>query len=69
MSKLKFRKYIDDNNLKNTPLINQKFISFAPNLYLKLGKMHEICGPAKIRIAILVAAKTADLIVWKRPSW
>ena len=31
--------------------------------------MHEICGPARIRIAILVAAKTADLIVWIRPSW
>ena len=61
---------IDDNNLENTPLVNQKFISFALNLYLKLRKMHEICGPARIRIAILVAAKkTADLIVWIRPNW
>jgi len=69
VNKLKFKKYIDYNNLKNTPLVNQKFISFAPNLYLKLGKMHEICGPARIRIAILVAAKTADFIVWIRPNW
>ena len=60
MNKLKFKKNIINNNLKNTPLVNQKFISFAPNLYLKLGKMHEICGPARMRIAILVAAKTDD---------
>ena len=31
--------------------------------------MHEICDPARIRIAILVAAKTADLIVCIGPNW
>ena len=31
--------------------------------------MHEICGPAKIRIAILIGAKTTGLIVWIRPNW
>lgn len=31
--------------------------------------MHEICGPAKIQIAILIGAKTKGLIVWVRPNW
>ena len=44
----------------------QNSIEFAPNLHLKMGKIHEACGPAKIRIAILLAAKTRGLIVWIR---
>ena len=31
--------------------------------------MHEICGPAKMRIVILIGAKSTGLIVWIRPNW
>ena len=47
----------------------KSFISFAPNIHLKLGRAHEICGPAKIRTAILIGAKSTGLIVWIRPNW
>jgi protein ImuA len=60
----KYKKTMLNNKPKYIHSITQDFISFAPNLYLKLGKMHEICGPAKIRIAMLIGAKTKGLIVW-----
>ena len=59
------------NNLKTeiNLSIQQDLIEFAPNLFLKMGKIHEACGPAKIRIAILLASKTEGLIVWVRLKW
>ena len=57
------------NNLNEAHSITKNFISFAPNIYLKLGKMNEICSPSKIRIAILIGAQTKGLIVWIRPNW
>ena len=55
--------------LKKNHLITKEYVEFAPNIYLKVGKIHEICGPAKIRIPILLGAKTNGLIVWIRPNW
>jgi protein ImuA len=49
--------------------IRQDLIEFAPQLYLRMGKIHEACGPAKIRIAILLASTIKGLIVWIRPNW
>ena len=57
------------NNLEKNNVPSLGYIEFAPNIYLKIGKIHEICGPAKIRIATLVSAKTKGLIVWIRPNW
>ena len=48
---------------------DQQYIEFVPNIYLKARKIHEICGPAKIRIATFVGAQTKGLIVWIRPDW
>ena len=45
------------------------FITFAPKLYLKSGEVHEVCGPARIRFAILVSAATKGTIIWIRPKW
>ena len=56
-------------NFKNNELLTQKHVEFAPNIYLKIGKIHELCGPAKIRMAILIGAKTKGLIAWIRPDW
>ena len=57
------------NNLKDTLLITKNFISFAPNIYLKFGRMREICGPSKICIAMFIGAKSTGLIVWIHPNW
>ena len=57
------------NNFKTTDPLTQLYIEFAPNIYLKAGKIHEICGPAKVRIVTLIGAKTKGLIVWIRPDW
>ena len=64
----KWAKSIIDNLEKNNAL-PLGYIEFAPNIYLKIGRIHEICGPAKTRVAILVGAKTKGLIVWIRPDW
>ncbi len=56
-------------NNKNLNSFNQQYVEFAPDIYLRTGKLHEICGPAKIRIATLIGAKTNGLIVWIRPDW
>ena len=45
------------------------FITFASKLFLKSGEVHEACGPARIRFAILVGAATKGTIIWIRPKW
>ncbi len=57
------------HTFKNKQLFTQEHIEFAPNIHLKIGKMHELCGPAKIRVATLIGSKTKGLIVWIRPDW
>ena len=57
------------NNFKKIHLLTQQYIEFAPNIYLKVGKIHEMCGPAKIRMVTLISAKTKGLIIWIRPDW
>ena len=37
---------------------SQRSIEFTSKLGIKAGKIHECCGPAKIRIAIMIAAPT-----------
>lgn len=48
---------------------SQRSIEFTSKLGIKAGKIHECCGPAKIRIAIMIAATTKGQIIWIRPSW
>ena len=57
------------NDFKKTHSFTQEYIEFIPNIHLRIGKIHEICGPAKTRIVTLVGAKTKGLIVWIRPEW
>ena len=56
-----------ENNRLNS--FDQQYIEFVPNIYLKARKIHEICGPAKIRIATFIGSQTKGLIVWIRPDW
>tara|TARA_A100001011_G_scaffold166138_1_gene174854 strand:+ start:26 stop:700 length:675 start_codon:yes stop_codon:yes gene_type:complete len=67
MNKKRAKSIID--NLEKNNSLSLGCIEFAPNIYLKIGRIHEICGPAKTRVAILVGAKTKGLIVWIRPDW
>ena len=48
---------------------SQQSREFVSKLGMKHGKIHECCGPAKIRIAIMIAATTKGQIIWIRPSW
>ncbi len=57
------------NNFKNIHNYSHQFLELAPNIYLKIRKIHEICGPARIRMATLICSKTNGLIVWIRPNW
>ena len=53
----------------NHTLALQKSIKFAPKLSMKIGKIHECCGPAKIRMAIMLATSIKGQIIWIRPNW
>ena len=57
------------NHLKKFYLPTQQYIEFVPNIYLKAKKIHEVCGPAKMRMVTFIASKTKGLIVWIRPDW
>ena len=57
------------NNFKNYYSPNQEHVEFAPGIHLKIGKIHEVCGPANTRIITFIGAKTKGLIVWIRPNW
>ena len=57
------------NSLKEIDSLTQQYVEFAPNIYLKKGRMHEVCGPARVRIVTFIGAKTKGLIVWIRPDW
>ena len=57
------------NHLKKFHLPTQQYIEFVPNIYLKAKKIHEVCGPAKMRMVTFIASKTKGLIVWIRPDW
>lgn len=39
------------------------------DLTLRRGRVHELCGPARVMLAALVMAKTEGAVVWARPSW
>ena len=57
------------HNFKDNHSNTKHFINFVPSIYLELGRIHEIYGPAKKRIAMLIGAKIKVLIVWIRPNW
>ena len=38
-------------------------------LTLRRGRVHEACGPARVRLAALVMAKGDGPVIWVRPGW
>ncbi len=41
----------------------------AGPLALRLGRAHELCGPARHALAARVAARLSGPVIWIRPSW
>ncbi len=39
------------------------------DLTLRRGRVHELCGPARLMLAALVMAKAQGPVVWIRPGW
>lgn len=38
-------------------------------LALDRGRLHEACGPARVRLAVMAMAKARGPVVWIRPGW
>lgn len=41
----------------------------AGPLAFRLGRTHEVCGPARAALAVRVAARLSGPVVWIRPAW
>lgn len=41
----------------------------AGDLTLRRGRLHEICGPSRLRLAAGVMARSTGPVVWIRPGW
>lgn len=44
-------------------------VAFLGDLALQPGRVHEVCGAARRRLALIVAAATTGPIIWIRPAW
>jgi protein ImuA len=43
--------------------------ALAGDLTLLRGRLHEVCGPSRIRLAAGVMARSEGPVVWIRPDW
>jgi protein ImuA len=41
----------------------------AGDLTLRRGRVHEVCGPSRVRLAVQVMARSTGPVVWVRPAW
>lgn len=41
----------------------------AGDLALRRGRLHELCGPARLRLAVQVMARLQGPVIWIRPGW
>jgi protein ImuA len=41
----------------------------AGDLTLRRGRLHEFCGPSRLRLAVQVMARGTGPVVWLRPVW
>ncbi|MCF6305114.1 MAG: hypothetical protein L3J33_07060 [Rhodobacteraceae bacterium] len=59
----------------SNPLPSHRASRPAPEIMLfkdacfALGRVHELCGPARVFMALLLAARTSGDILWIRPKW
>lgn len=43
--------------------------ALAAGLCLQRGRVHEVCGPARMTLAALVMAKSQGTVIWVHPGW
>jgi len=55
--------------LTRTPHRSAPSLTFLPGLTLTLGRVHEVCGNARWRMALWAAAASPGPIFWIRPGW
>ena len=41
----------------------------AGDLTLRRGRVHELCGPSRVRLAVQVMARSTGPVIWVRPAW
>jgi protein ImuA len=56
-------------HLALTPPRPQDLAPLAGDLTLRRGRVHEGCGPSRIRLAVQVMARGRGPVVWARPAW
>ncbi|MCX7287552.1 MAG: hypothetical protein NTW20_08320 [Rhodobacterales bacterium] len=47
----------------------QDLAPLAGDLTLRRGRLHEVCGPSRLRLAVQVMARLQGPVIWVRPGW
>lgn len=55
--------------LSQTRSPNRPGISLHPDLFLALGRAHEMCGPARRSLAMWIAGHMQGPVLWISPNW
>lgn len=55
--------------LARAPLTEAPDLPVVGPLAFRLGRVHEICGPARRSLALRVMARLSGPVIWIRPGW
>jgi protein ImuA len=47
----------------------QDLAPLVGDLALQRGRLHEVCGPSRLRLAVQVMARLQGPVIWIRPGW
>ena len=47
----------------------QDMAALVGDLTLRRGRLHEMCGPSRLRLAVQVMARMQGPVIWIRPGW
>ncbi|PWR04029.1 hypothetical protein DKT77_02990 [Meridianimarinicoccus roseus] len=60
---------MEDLRLHMAPKRPVPHLPVLGDMTLRLGRVHEFCGPARRTLALRVAAKLDGPVIWIRPGW